>query len=158
MPASAPSWSMPDCWRPSNARAATWVHRHRTPTVIPGAAMAPGTAAARQGQKEPSASTAAREVKVAIPAAYVWVYLMARLAHDVRRRHDQAATLSWEHQTPVRDGVTQRHRVTTLVPLAGFERVDDAIARETCVEAMSRVKQIALVGARKPPWNELAWA
>lgn len=95
---------------------------------------------------------------MAIPAAYVWVYLMACLAHDVRRRHDQAATLGWEHQTPVRDGVTQRHRVTTLVPLAGFERVDDAIARETCVEAMSRVKQIALVGARKPPWNELAWA
>lgn len=63
----------------------------------------------------------------------------------------------WEHKHHVYKGFTKKHDVTKLLYVEDFSRMDDAIAREKQVKGWSRAKKLALVKARNPRWNDLAW-
>ncbi len=63
----------------------------------------------------------------------------------------------WEHKNHYRDGFTKDHEVTKLLYVEDYSRMDDAIAREKQLKGWTRGKKLALVRARNPRWNDLAW-
>jgi putative endonuclease len=63
----------------------------------------------------------------------------------------------WQHKHRLIDGFTRDHDCTNLVYIAQFEHMDDAIAWEKALKGKSRAKKIALIEARNPRWNDLAW-
>lgn len=88
-----------------------------------------------------------------------WVYIMASasrttyigVTNDLERR-------VWEHKTHFMPGsFTSQYDVTRLVYVEEYPRFDDAIAREKQLKGKSRAKKVALIEARNPRWNDLAW-
>jgi len=63
----------------------------------------------------------------------------------------------WEHKTHFRVGFTKEHKITKLVYIAEFSRIDDAIAWEKVVKGKTRAKKTALIEEHNPRWNDLAW-
>jgi putative endonuclease len=56
-----------------------------------------------------------------------------------------------------RGGVfTRKYRVNRLVWFQGFERVGNAIARETEIKAWRREKKVGLIRENNPTWEDLA--
>jgi len=93
----------------------------------------------------------------AMPRAYV--YIMANrtrtmytgVPRDLQRR-------VWEHKTGcLPDSFTSRDKLTKLVYIAEFARLDDAIAWEKALKGKSRAKEMGIVEAHNPRWNDLAW-
>jgi putative endonuclease len=63
----------------------------------------------------------------------------------------------WEHKTFAHDGFTKQHRLTKLVYIAEFDRIDDAIAWEKSLKVKTRAKKMGLIEAANPRWNDLTW-
>ena len=49
---------------------------------------------------------------------------------------------------------TARYNIDRLVWYQGFERIEEAIARESALKSMNRVKKIALIVAAVPEWKD----
>lgn len=87
-----------------------------------------------------------------------YVYIMANnsrttyvgVTSDLERR-------VWEHKTHAVEGFTSRYRLTRLVYIAEFSRMDDAIAWEKALKGKTRAKKVALIEEINPRWNDLAW-
>jgi len=54
-----------------------------------------------------------------------------------------------------KDSFTSRYNVTKLVYYELFESIEDAIAREKQIKAVSRKKKIELIEKRNPEWKDL---
>jgi putative endonuclease len=63
----------------------------------------------------------------------------------------------WQHKHGTHEGFTKRYRVTKLLYLEEYPRIDDAIAREKQLKAWSREKKLALIRESNTRWNDLAW-
>jgi putative endonuclease len=63
----------------------------------------------------------------------------------------------WEHKTHYHDGFTTQYDITTLVYIAEFSTIADAIACEKSLKGKTRAKKIALIESQNPRWNDLAW-
>ncbi|HVL24048.1 MAG TPA: GIY-YIG nuclease family protein [Thermomicrobiales bacterium] len=88
-----------------------------------------------------------------------YVYIMANrtrtmytgVTNDLQRR-------VWEHKTGFNpDAFTSKYKLTRLVYLAEFARIDDAIAFEKALKGKSRAKKMGIVEQHNPRWNDLAW-
>ena len=88
-----------------------------------------------------------------------YVYIMANgtrtmytgVTNDLQRR-------VWEHKTGFNpDAFTSKYKLTRLVYLAEFARMDDAIAFEKALKGRSRAKKMGIVEQHNPRWNDLAW-
>ena len=88
-----------------------------------------------------------------------YVYIMANrtrtmyvgVTNDLERR-------VWEHKTGyLPDAFTTKYKLTKLVYIAEFARMDDAIAWEKALKGKTRAKKMGLVEERNPRWNDLAW-
>ncbi len=63
----------------------------------------------------------------------------------------------WEHKNHGYEGFTKKYRVTRLLYVEDYSRIDDAIARDEQIKGWSRGKKLALVRAQNPLWNDLEW-
>jgi putative endonuclease len=66
------------------------------------------------------------------------------------------ATRVWQHKSKKNDGFTKKYNVNRLVY---YEQTTDAlaaIAREKQLKVWSRKKQISLIQAKNPQWEDLA--
>ncbi|MGI9087532.1 MAG: GIY-YIG nuclease family protein [Chthoniobacterales bacterium] len=68
------------------------------------------------------------------------------------------ATRVWQHRHSDVKGFTKRYKVDRLVYHESFERVGDAISRETEIKAWRRSKKNALVETKNPRWADLSAA
>ena len=50
---------------------------------------------------------------------------------------------------------TKKYNCTKLVYFEGFNRIEDAIAREKQVKGGSRLKKVALIESLNPEWKDL---
>ena len=89
-------------------------------------------------------------------AAYVYVMANAQRSTYIGVTTDLERRV-WEHRNHVNEGFTKRYNLTTLVYIAEFAGVDDAIAWEKAFKKKSRDKKIALIEGQNPRWNDLAW-
>ena len=63
----------------------------------------------------------------------------------------------WEHKTSfLRGAFTTKYKLTKLVYIAEFSRLDDAIAWEKALKGKTRAKKLALIAEQNPRWNDLA--
>ena len=60
-----------------------------------------------------------------------------------------------EHREGLTPGFTSRYGCKLLVWYEGYERMDDAIAREKQIKGGSRARKIALIQAMNPEWRDL---
>ena len=51
---------------------------------------------------------------------------------------------------------TAKYNIDRLVWYQGFERIEEAIARETAIKGLNRVKKIGLIVAVNPTWQDLS--
>jgi putative endonuclease len=61
-----------------------------------------------------------------------------------------------QHKSGVRDGFTQKYRITRLVHYESFQYVYNAIARETEIKKWRREKKVTLIESSNPTWEDLA--
>ncbi len=88
-------------------------------------------------------------------AAYVYVLASRRhgtlyigVTNDLVRR-------VYEHKNGISAGFTQRYRVSLLVYYEAFDRIEDAIQRETRLKKWKRDWKIALIEEHNPDWRDL---
>ena len=86
-----------------------------------------------------------------------WVYLLARkrdgtlylgVTNNLGRR-------IWEHRNKIHAGFSARYGVDRLVWYEGYDRIDEAIAREKAIKKWRRAWKIALIEALNPDWVDL---
>jgi putative endonuclease len=86
-----------------------------------------------------------------------WVYLLARkrdgtlylgVTNNLGRR-------IWEHRNKIHAGFSARYGVDRLVWYEGYDRIDEAIAREKAIKKWRRAWKIALIEALNPEWVDL---
>jgi len=86
-----------------------------------------------------------------------YVYMMSSksrvlyvgITNDIHHR-------AWEHQHDELPGFTSKYRVHRLVYFERFQYVRNAIAREKVIKGWLRQKEIALVEAANPTWEDLS--
>ncbi len=61
----------------------------------------------------------------------------------------------FEHREGSGSGFARKYRCTLPVWYEGYERMDEAIAREKQIKAGSRRNKLALIEARNPDWSDL---
>jgi putative endonuclease len=101
--------------------------------------------------------TLPRRQTVAISGAYVYI-----MASGNRTTYVEVTTnlerRVWEYRTGYNpDSFTSKYKLTKLVYIAEFSRLDDAVAWEKSVKGTSRDKKLAPIAEQNPRWNDLAW-
>jgi putative endonuclease len=61
----------------------------------------------------------------------------------------------FEHREGLTPGFASRYGCNRLVYFEGYERMDEAIAREKQIKGGSRAKKIALIKSINPEWHDL---
>ena len=61
----------------------------------------------------------------------------------------------WQHRTGRMEGFAATYRIDRLIYAEPFAEVRDAIAREKQLKGWRREKNIALIEATNPEWNDL---
>ena len=61
----------------------------------------------------------------------------------------------WEHREGLVEGFTKRYGVTRLVYIDGFDRIEDAIAREKAMKKWNRLWKLDLIERQNPDWSDL---
>jgi putative endonuclease len=62
----------------------------------------------------------------------------------------------WQHKSGEMEGFTKQFRCSRLVYFETFHDVRNAIAREKQIKAFRREKNVALIEAENPTWEDLA--
>jgi predicted GIY-YIG superfamily endonuclease len=65
------------------------------------------------------------------------------------------ARRAYEHRIGLGDGFTARYGCKTPVWYEGYERMEEAIAREKQLKAGNRARKLALIEAMNPLWKDL---
>jgi putative endonuclease len=73
--------------------------------------------------------------------------LYTGVTNDIERRLH-------EHKMGTASSFTKRYRVTRLVHLEEFDRVDEAIERETEIKGWVRKKKLDLIRSQNPKWED----
>ena len=65
------------------------------------------------------------------------------------------ARRAYEHRNGLIEGFTSRYGCKMLVWYEGYDRMDEAIAREKQLKSGSRKKKLTLIESMNPSWTDL---
>jgi putative endonuclease len=86
-----------------------------------------------------------------------WVYIMTNAPFGtlfIGVTNDIAARV-WQHKEGTGSAFCKRHGLTRLVYAEGFDRIDEAIAREKAMKAWKRAWKTRLIEPANPTWDDL---